>query len=74
MEVERSPDWEVWREKQRALIEQLRDRFPAAEVSEAEHFEHVEGRWRAIPCVVVEFPTGQHVTFFAEEPTGPPVS
>jgi hypothetical protein len=62
--VERSPG-------QRALIEEARRRFPDAEVSEGEHFEFADGRVRVIPVVIVDLPSGEQVTFFAEKPNGP---
>ena len=71
MEVKRSPEWESLRAKQRGLIEELRDRYPDAEISEGEHIERADGGWRSIPIVVVEFSNGDQVTFFAEKPEHP---
>ena len=68
MEVERGADYDSQRAQQRALIEELRRRFPSAVVSEGEHFELSGGRWRAIPVVSVEFPSGDQMVFFAERP------
>ena len=51
------------------MIEEIRADHPDAEIRESEHIERMDdGGWRAIPVVVVDFPTGDQVTFFAEEP------
>jgi uncharacterized protein (DUF1330 family) len=71
VEVQRSPEFAAQREKQRALIEEVRRRYPSAKVSEGEHVERVEGCWRVIPVVIVKFATGQQVTFFSEQPGHP---
>ena len=71
MEVKRSPEWESLREKQLGLIEEVQERYPDAEISEGEHIEPSAGGWRSIPVVIVELPSGDRVTFFAEKPERP---
>jgi hypothetical protein len=53
---------------QRKLVEDVRARYPDAQVWMGEHVELVGDERRSIPVVIVELPTGQRVTFLAERP------
>jgi uncharacterized protein (DUF1330 family) len=71
VEVQRSRESDAQRAERRELMEEVRRQYPSAKVSGGEHVEHVDGVWRAIPVVVVEFASGQRVTFFAQTPEHP---